>query len=123
MTGITYSSAAGRLPKEIQVLEHPSSPGNVAEPPFKILEPSTTLDPSENPVPESCRVKGQRWLEHTGNEGGAKAEPQRHRWGRGVSKRMERGRREEPCDLGIDLLFPQERVIHVNRCYLFNYIF
>ncbi|XP_056269140.1 usherin isoform X3 [Pseudoliparis swirei] len=101
MTGITYSSAAGRLPKEIQVLEHPSSPGNVAEPPFKILEPSTTLDPSENPVPESCRVKGQRWLEHTGNEGGAKAEPQRHRWGRGVSKRMERGRREEPCDLGI----------------------
>ncbi|XP_068431767.1 usherin [Clinocottus analis] len=102
MTVITYSGAAGRLPKEIHV---PSLPGNVAEPLSKILEASTTLDPSENPILEFCRVKGQRWLEHRGNEGGAKpqrAEMQRQKWGRGVSReKMERGMRKELCDLRI----------------------
>ncbi|XP_029281914.1 LOW QUALITY PROTEIN: usherin [Cottoperca gobio] len=103
MTVITYSSPAGRFRKEIQVLGHPSAPGNVAEPLPEIGEPRTTLDPSENSIPESCGVKGQRWIDQRDDEGGAegeKAKRKRQTWGRGVSReRMQRGRREEQCNL------------------------
>ncbi|XP_070842368.1 usherin [Chaetodon trifascialis] len=103
MTVITYSSAAGRLPKEIQVLEHPFASGNVPEPLSEILEPQTTPHPSENPSLVSGGVKGQRWTEHRDDEGRAKGEKAKRRWqtwGRGVSgERMNRGRREEPCNL------------------------
>ncbi|TDH17235.1 hypothetical protein EPR50_G00006290 [Perca flavescens] len=101
MTVITYSSVAGRLPKEIQVLEHPSAPENVAEPRF--LEPQTMQDPLENPILESLGVKGQRWMEQREDEGetkGEKAKRNRQTWSRGVSReRMERVRREEQCNL------------------------
>ncbi|XP_071778073.2 usherin [Centroberyx gerrardi] len=59
MTVITYSSAAGRLPKEIQVLEHSSAARNVPEPPSEILEPWNIPEPWENPTQESCRGKGK----------------------------------------------------------------
>ncbi|XP_074481361.1 usherin [Sebastes fasciatus] len=99
MTVITYSSGAGRHPKEIQVLEHPSAPGNVAEPPSEIVEPGTVPDPSENPILQSRGVKGRRRMERRDDEGGAKAETakrKRQTWSR---ERMERGRREEQCYL------------------------
>ncbi len=91
MRVITYSSAAGRLPKEIQVLEHPSASGNVPGPLSEILEPRTMLDPSENPIVVSCGVKGQIWIERRHDDGGAKGEKAkrtRRTWGR-----------EERCNL------------------------
>lgn len=103
MTVITYSSAAGRLPKEIQVLEHPSASGNVPEPLSEILEPRTMPGPSENQIPGSCGVKGRRWIEQGDDDGGAKGEEAKRKgqtWGRGVSReRMNRGRGEEQCNL------------------------
>uniref|UniRef100_UPI0037E7E888 usherin n=1 Tax=Semicossyphus pulcher TaxID=241346 RepID=UPI0037E7E888 len=57
MTVITYSSAAGRFPKKIQVLERPPDSGNVPEPLSEILEPRTMPDPSEILVLESSGVK------------------------------------------------------------------
>lgn len=103
MTVITYSSAAGRLPKEIQVLEHPCDSGNVPVPLFEIVEPRTMLDPSENPTREPCGVKGQRRIEQGDDERGAKGgivKRRRQTWVRGFSReRMNRGRREEQCNL------------------------
>ncbi|XP_070688414.1 usherin [Pempheris klunzingeri] len=103
MTVITYSSAAGRLPKEIQVLEHPSASGNVPEPLSEILEPRNMLGPMKNPALESCGVKGQKRIEERGVEEeakGEKAKRKRQKWGRGVSReRMSRRRREEQWNL------------------------
>ncbi|KAJ4947204.1 hypothetical protein JOQ06_009242, partial [Pogonophryne albipinna] len=100
MTVITYSSAAGRFPKKI--LEHPSALGNVPETLSKIGEPRTMLDPLENPTPEYCGVKGQRWIDQRDNEGGVageKAKRKRQTWRTGVSReRMERRWREEQFD-------------------------
>ncbi|XP_070762485.1 usherin [Enoplosus armatus] len=97
MTVITYSSAAGGLPKEIQVLTHPSASGNGPEPLSENLEPQTMLDPNL-PV-----ASDQRWIEQRDDAGGAKggkAKRRRQTWGRGVSReRMNRGRREEQCNL------------------------
>lgn len=95
MTVITYSSAAGRLPKEIQVPEHPSASGDAPEPLSEILKPQTMPDTSGNPIPEWCRVKGQEWI-------GQRDEETRksQTWVRGVSrKRMKGGKREERCNL------------------------
>ena len=86
MTVITYSSAAGRLPKEIQVLEHPLASGNVPEPLSEVLDPRTMLDPSENPILDSCGVKGQRWIEQRDNERRGKVRRKRQRWGRWVNR-------------------------------------
>lgn len=97
MTVITYSSTAGSPLKEIQVLEHPSASGNVAEPLSNIAEPWTMLDPSKNPTLEFCGVKGQKWIEQREAKG-KKVKSKRETWGRGVS-RMKRGRREEQCNL------------------------
>lgn len=106
MTVVTYSSAAGRLLNEIKVLEHSSLPVDVAEPPFKVFEPGAMLDPSENPVLVSPDVKGRRWLEPRGNEGGATAErakKRRQKRVRGVDwERMERGRREQQWHLKME---------------------
>lgn len=103
MTVITYSSAAGRLPKEIQVPEHPFASGNVPGPPSEILEPRTMQDPSQNPSLASCGVKGQRRIEQGDGERRATGEAVKRRrqtWGRGVGReRMNRGRREEQCNL------------------------
>lgn len=106
MTVITYASAAGRLPKEIQVLEHPSASGNAPELLSEILEPRTTLNPSENQILESWRVKGQRRTKETESgktEGGAKRgnlRGKRQTWGRGVRREgTKRGGREELCSL------------------------
>ncbi|XP_078016774.1 usherin [Epinephelus lanceolatus] len=103
MTVITYSSAAGRLPKKIQVLEHPSAPENVAEPLSELLEPRTMLDPSENPILDTCGVKGQGWIEQRDDQGGAKGEKvkrKRQTWGRGVrTEEMDGGRRGEQFNL------------------------
>lgn len=63
MTVITYSSAAGRLPEEILVLQHPLASGNVLEPPSEIVEPQAMPDPSEDPLPEPRGVKGWRRIE------------------------------------------------------------
>ena len=105
MTVITYSSAAGSRPKEIQVLEHPSASVNFPEPFSEILEPWTMLDSSENTTLESCGVEGQRWTKETQDEkteGGAKGEilqRKRQTWGREVERlRKNRGVREEPCN-------------------------
>ncbi|XP_010791101.1 usherin [Notothenia coriiceps] len=102
MTVITYSSAAGRFPRKIQVLEHPSALGNVPETLSKIGEPRTMLGPLENPTPEYCGVKGQRWIDQRDNEGGVageKAKRKRQTWRTGVSReKMERRRREEQFD-------------------------
>lgn len=102
MTVITYSSAAGRLPKEIQVLEHPCDSGNVPVPLSEIVEPRSMLDPSENPIREPFGVKGQRWIEQ-GDERGAEGEKvkrRRQRLVRGFTReRMNRGRREKQCNL------------------------
>lgn len=97
MTVITYSSTAGSPLKEIQVLEHPSLSGNVAEPLSKIVEPWTMLNPSKNQTLEFCRVKGQKWIKQREAKG-EKVKSKRETWGRGVS-RMKRGRREEQCNL------------------------
>ena len=95
MTVITYSSAAGRLPKEIQVLEHPSASGDAPEPLSEIPEPRTMPDPSGNPIPESCRVKGQGWIRQREEE-----TRKSQTWGSGVSrKRVNGGKREELCNL------------------------
>ncbi len=99
MTVITYSSAAGRLLKEIQVLEHPSTSRNVPEPLSEVLKPQTMLDPMEDLIQESCGVKGQRWIEQRDDKRGAKREEvkkRRQTRGRGVSReRIDRGRRDE----------------------------
>ncbi|XP_030271338.1 usherin [Sparus aurata] len=95
MTVITYSSAAGRLPKEIQVFEHPSASGDAPEPLSEIPEPRTMPDPSGNPIQESCGVKGQGWIGQRDEETWKS-----QTWGRGVStKRMKGGKREEWCNL------------------------
>nr|XP_040024120.1 usherin isoform X2 [Gasterosteus aculeatus aculeatus] len=64
------------------------------------------LDPSENPVLASPNVKGRRWLEPRGNEGGATAErakKRRQKRVRGVDwERMERGRREQQWHLKME---------------------
>ncbi|XP_039982949.1 usherin [Xiphias gladius] len=106
MTVITYASAAGRLPKEIQVLEHPSASGNAPELLSEILEPRTTLNPSENQILESWRVKGQRRTKETESgktKGGAKRgnlRGKRQTWGRGVRREgTKRGGRAELCSL------------------------
>lgn len=100
MTVITYSSAAGRFPKKIQVLEHPSACGNVPEPLSETLEPQVMLDHSENPIREPCGVKGQRWIGDERGAKGEKARSKRQTWARGVSgERMDGGRREEQCNL------------------------
>ncbi|KAI4829886.1 hypothetical protein KUCAC02_001546, partial [Chaenocephalus aceratus] len=60
------------------------------------------LDPLENPTPEYCGVKGQRWIDQRDNEGGVageKAKRKRQTWRTGVSReRMERRWREEQFD-------------------------
>ncbi|TKS69913.1 Usherin Usher syndrome type IIa protein [Collichthys lucidus] len=81
MTVITYSSAAGRLPKEIQVLEHPCDSGNVPVPLFEIVEPRTMLDPTENPTREPCGVKGQRRIEQERGAKGGIVKRRRQTWG------------------------------------------
>lgn len=106
MTVITYSSAAGRLLKEIQVLGHPSASGNVPECLSEILEPWAMLDPVENLTVGSCGVRGRRWIEENEDwktEGGASRgnlQRKRQTWGRGVGREsMKRGGREELCNL------------------------
>ncbi|XP_045888237.1 uncharacterized protein LOC123958722 isoform X1 [Micropterus dolomieu] len=102
MTVITYSSAAGRFLKEIQVLEHPSASEDVPEPQSKILEPQTML---KNTILESGGVRGHRRTEQRDDDDdrgakGGQAKGKRQKWGRGVSReRMTRGRREEQCNL------------------------
>ncbi|XP_059204973.1 usherin [Centropristis striata] len=103
MTVITYSSAAGRLLKEIQVLEHPYGPRNVAEPLSEIRKPRTMQDLLENPILESCGVKGQNQMKRRDDKGGAKKEKAKRKsqtWSRGVSReRMEAGRTGEQFNL------------------------
>ncbi|XP_053172998.1 usherin [Scomber japonicus] len=102
MTAITYSSAARRPPKEMQVLEHPSASGNVTEPISEILQPWNMREQPENPILESSRVKGRKWCEEKEgreNDGGAKGgklHRNRQTWGTGVSKEMmKRGGQEQ----------------------------
>lgn len=103
MTVITYSSAAERLPKEIQVLEHPSTSRNVPEPPAEILKPWTILEPMENQIQDSCGVKGHRWIEQRGILRGAEEEGvkrKRQTCGSRVSgERINEERRDEQFNL------------------------
>lgn len=98
MTVITYSSVAGGIEEKIQVLEDPSSSGNVSEPLLESLEPGNMSDHPENQILESCGVKGRRWTKEMEDrkteEGTAAGNVQRKRetWGRGVIKD---GQREE----------------------------
>ncbi|KAM7406312.1 hypothetical protein PAMP_000697 [Pampus punctatissimus] len=89
MTAITYSSAAQRPLKEIQVLEHPSAPENVPELMSEIREPHNMQE--ENPI--------RREKEGLKNEGGAeggKLQRKRQTGGTGVTKKkMNRGGKKQ----------------------------
>ncbi|KAM3624776.1 uncharacterized protein V6R79_001428 [Siganus canaliculatus] len=92
MTVITYSSAAGKRPKEIQVLGRSSTLGNVTEPLSGNPERQMILETSEEQVLESDGVKGQTWSEerHEGQDKEEKAK--RQPWDRLVNvERMSRG--------------------------------
>lgn len=88
MTVITYSSAAGRLLKEIQVLEHPSASGNAPDLLSEIEKPRTVRDPSQGPIPGFCGVKSQSRtkekedLEIGGGVKGGNWQRKRQTWGR-----------------------------------------
>ncbi|XP_041646715.1 usherin [Cheilinus undulatus] len=96
MTVITYSSAAGRFPKEIQVREHLPASGNALEPLSGILEPQTMLLSSLG----SGEVIGQKWMELRKEERGVKERKRRPAWSRRVNReKMNRNRCEEQRDL------------------------
>lgn len=102
MTVITYSSAAGRIEKKIQVLEDPSSTGNVPEPLSESLGPRTMLVHFENQILDSREVKGRRWTKEKENQkteeevAGGNLQKRRQTWGRRVGKeRVKTGQREE----------------------------
>lgn len=101
MTVITYSSAAGRIEKKIQVLEDPSSSGNVPEPLPDSLGPRTTLDHFESQTLEQREVKGQRWTKEEDQKteevvAGGNLQRRRQTQGRRVGKeRVKTGQTEE----------------------------
>lgn len=92
MTVITYSSAAGRLQKEIQV---PPASGNVPQHLSEFLEPGAVPGPSENPVLGCCGVRGQRRAEERNHrkakEGAGNLEWKRRTWSRGVNRERTEG--------------------------------
>lgn len=106
MTVITYLSTAGKLPKEIQVLEHPSASRNAPEPLFEIEEPRTMWDPSDSPIPGFCGVSGRSTTKGKDDlkvGGGVKRgnwQRKKQTWGRGDgTERMKKGGREDLCNL------------------------
>lgn len=106
MTVITYSNAVGRVPKELQVPEHPSAFRNVPEPLCGIVEPRTTEEPLENRIIETCWIKGPKWFEEKGgrksDEGPkrGKLQMKRQTWDRGVFRETRKSRgREQLCKL------------------------
>lgn len=99
MTVIAYSSAAGRIQKKMQVLEGPTSSGNVPGPLLESLEPRTMLDHYESQI---HGVKGQRWIKEKKDQktkegvAGGHLERKRQICGEGVSKeRVTTGEREK----------------------------
>lgn len=100
MTVITYSSAAGRIEKKIQVLEDSSSSGNVPEPLSESPGPRIMLDHFENQILESCEVKGRRRTDEEDQKpeeevAGGNLQRRRQQWGRGVDEeRVKTGQRE-----------------------------
>ncbi|XP_060897032.1 usherin [Labrus mixtus] len=105
MTVITYSSTAGRLPKEIQVLGHSPAPENVLEPLAKIPEPQTML--------ESI---GQRWMKLRKDEGGedGKETNWRQTCGRGVGREKTSRGRGERCNSMTKC--QEENLISLTKC-------